>query len=172
MARRDAVATVGGGIAGLTPVHRLSRLIHPDGILLVEQSSRLGAKILTDHVQDFVVEGGTDSFLASKPQALELCRSPGIDGDLLGTLLVPARLEPLMDSPLFTREGKERVAAEIREVSASRSQGIHAPPRFVGRAGQQHSLQGTDDDLTKVVTDRMGKMRGVHLEQEMTEARP
>ena len=131
----NRVLIVGGGIAGLSAAYRLSAAVPTPEIVLVESSNRLGGKLVTDYVGGCVVEGGADSFLASKPQATDLCRELGIDTDLVGTRpekrgsyvmkdgelhpipegltgLVPSRLEPLLASNLFTAAGKRRIAAE------------------------------------------------------------
>ena len=76
---------VGGGLAGLTVVHRLlnpgGRLaaqgVDADGdaaplnarVVLLERDDRLGGKILTESFDGFVVEAAADSFLARKPWA-------------------------------------------------------------------------------------------------------
>lgn len=127
---------VGGGISGLAAAHWLQE--HRSGltVTVVEESPRLGGKILTEHLSGFVVEGGPDSFLASKPHGIELCHDLGLDAQLVGTQdehrrtyvmkdgtlhrmpdgltgLVPSRLEPLLQSDLFSARGKERLEQEL-----------------------------------------------------------
>src|SRR5713226_8744028 len=86
---RKRVVIIGGGIAGLAAAYRLqqeSRQRHlPLDITLLEREPRLGGKILTMREDDCVIEGGPDSFLASKPQALRLCEELGIADRLVGT---------------------------------------------------------------------------------------
>ena len=41
---------------------------------LLEASDRLGGKIITERIDDFVIEGGPDSFLANKPRGIGLCQ--------------------------------------------------------------------------------------------------
>lgn len=124
----------GGGIAGLAAAYRLQTAADVEPIL-VEAEPRLGGKILTERVDGFLVEGGPDSFLASKPRALELCRELEIADQLVGTNeatrrtyvlwqgrlyempegltgLIPSRLEPMLASDLFSAEGKNRLAQE------------------------------------------------------------
>jgi protoporphyrinogen/coproporphyrinogen III oxidase len=129
------VVIVGGGIAGLAAAHWLQLNNPACACTLIDRAERLGGKILTDRIGGFVIEGGPDSFLSSKPQGLQYCREIGIEGELVGSLpehrrtfvvrdgelfqmpeglsgLVPARLEPILESPLFSDEGKARFARE------------------------------------------------------------
>ncbi|MFQ5892849.1 MAG: FAD-dependent oxidoreductase, partial [Nitrospinota bacterium] len=62
---------VGGGITGLACAYTLQRRARavgrPLNITLLEQAERLGGCILTERVEDCLIEGGADSFLAEKP---------------------------------------------------------------------------------------------------------
>jgi protoporphyrinogen/coproporphyrinogen III oxidase len=130
---------VGGGIAGLAAAHRLLADLPPERITLVELDSRLGGKTRTDRVDGFAIEGGADSFLASKPEARELADSLAIGDRLRGTRpqengsprafvvrrgrmhpipeglsgLVPGRLGPVFSSPLLSWRGKARLAMDM-----------------------------------------------------------
>lgn len=83
------VVIIGGGITGLSTAYYLEQAARAQGhsltITLLEADNRLGGKIKTDEIDDFVIEAGPDSFLVRKPQAVELCRELGIDGELVGT---------------------------------------------------------------------------------------
>jgi oxygen-dependent protoporphyrinogen oxidase len=135
------VVVLGGGITGLAAAHRL---LHARGapapdlrITLVEAGDRLGGKIVTERVDGFVIEGGPDSFLATKPRGIGLCAELGIGDrshvqgvrtqrrrafvlwrgrlhDLPEGLsgLVPTRLGPLARSSLLSPLGKARVALD------------------------------------------------------------
>src|SRR5919107_938729 len=70
------VVVLGGGIAGLAAAHRLLQ-VHSDvpsglHVTLVEADDRLGGKIVTERIDGFVIEGGPDSFLATKPRGIGL----------------------------------------------------------------------------------------------------
>ena len=52
---------------------------------LIEKERRLGGVIRTDHVEGCLVEGGPDSFLASKPAAMDLIRELGLEADVIGS---------------------------------------------------------------------------------------
>ncbi|HEX5021840.1 MAG TPA: FAD-dependent oxidoreductase, partial [Candidatus Binatia bacterium] len=134
------VIVIGGGIAGLAAAHRIIELNNeraPDlEVLLLEASSRLGGSIATERVEDFLVEGGPDSFITEKPSALRLCERLGLISRLVSTqsryqkiyvvhrgkleplpqgffLLAPTRLWPFIQTPLFSWAGKLRMAGEL-----------------------------------------------------------
>lgn len=134
------VVIVGGGIAGLTAAHRLSRDALDGGprprITLIEAEPRLGGKILTERVAGLVIEGGPDSFLSAKPAATRLCEELGLGDRLIGTreqgggtsilrgarleplpegitMLVPTKLRPLLRSRLLSNRAKLRMALEV-----------------------------------------------------------
>ncbi len=133
---RVPVVVVGGGIAGLAAAHRLVEALGPDAVLLLEGEPRLGGKITTERVDGFVIEGGPDCFLASKPAGVELCRRLGLAERLRGTDprfkrsyvkrrgqlhelpdgitgLVPSRIGPLLTTPLLSLRGRARAALEL-----------------------------------------------------------
>src|SRR5215213_4056546 len=82
------VVVVGGGIAGLSAAYYASKM--PDvQVTLLESDSRWGGKITTDRVAfgdgQFIIEGGPDTFLATKPWAVALCTELGLSERLHGT---------------------------------------------------------------------------------------
>lgn len=82
------VVVVGGGIAGLSAAYYASKL--PDTqVTLLESSDRWGGKITTDRVSfdggQFIMEGGPDTFLATKPWGIALCKELGLSDRLHGT---------------------------------------------------------------------------------------
>lgn len=81
MTMKPEVAIIGGGISGLTAAYALDRAGVP--FTLIEASSRWGGRILTDHAQGFLLEGGPDSLFAQKTKGLELCRELGLEDHLI-----------------------------------------------------------------------------------------
>ena len=132
------VVVVGGGITGLTAALRLAQAARQDAKLVidvVERAERLGGKIVTHRVDDFLVEGGPDTFLARKPEGIALCRELGLADSLIPTNpeqrrsfvsrrgklhqlpegmsgLVPTRIGPLFLSGVLSPLGKLRAAWE------------------------------------------------------------
>jgi oxygen-dependent protoporphyrinogen oxidase len=100
---------IGGGIAGLSAAYYASKKIPDVGITLIESGTQWGGKIITDRVPfeggHFIIEGGPDTFLATKPWAVALCKELGLGERLHGTnpsrkntyVLNKGRLLPLPD---------------------------------------------------------------------------
>lgn len=104
---------IGGGIAGLSAayyaVQRSTLNAQPLEITLLESDSRWGGKITTDRANfddgQFIIEGGPDTFLATKPWGVALCKELGLGERLHGTnpnqkntyVLSKNRLLPLPD---------------------------------------------------------------------------
>ncbi len=80
---------IGGGIAGLSAAYYATRNTQYDQITLIESDSRWGGKITTDRVTfddgHFIIEGGPDTFLATKPWGVALCKELGLGERLHGT---------------------------------------------------------------------------------------
>lgn len=133
---RPRIVVVGAGIAGLAAAYRLTQVLPAASITLIEAEHRLGGKIVTERVEGFLIEGGPDSFLATKPRGLGLCQELGFEDELIGPIprprrayvkrrgrlheipeglsgLVPTRLGPLYRSALLTPLGKARVALDL-----------------------------------------------------------
>ncbi|NUP08780.1 MAG: protoporphyrinogen oxidase [Polyangiaceae bacterium] len=131
------VVVCGGGITGLTVAYRLLRALEGRvRVTVVEASDRLGGSLVTLRRDGLVLDGGADAFVASKPQAKELCRELGIAERLQETdarhrhvyfmrrgrlvrlpegmvLAVPTRFWPLVKSPLFSVVGKARMGLDL-----------------------------------------------------------
>ncbi|MDQ7843335.1 MAG: protoporphyrinogen oxidase [Armatimonadota bacterium] len=132
------IAVVGGGIAGLAAAYALQHGLQEGravGVTLIEAAPRLGGKILTERVGGFLIEGGPDSFLTLKPQAVQFARALGLGDRLVPTgrprhvfilhrgrlhplpdgltSLVPRRLGPFLRSDLFSIREKARFAWDL-----------------------------------------------------------
>lgn len=103
------IIIIGGGISGLSAAYYASKQIPDIHITLIEASDKWGGKITTQRVPfkngDFIIEGGPDTFLATKPWGVALCHELGLSDRLHGTnphqkntyVLNRKRLEPLPD---------------------------------------------------------------------------
>ena len=103
------IAIVGGGIAGLSAAYYAKKKTFDAHITVIESNSHWGGKITTDRVAfnngQFIIEGGPDSFLATKPWGVALCKELGLSERLHGTnlnqkntyVLHRNKLEPLPD---------------------------------------------------------------------------
>jgi oxygen-dependent protoporphyrinogen oxidase len=133
------VVIVGGGITGLAAARaalgRARALGRPASVTVVERSPRFGGNLVTERVDGFLLDGGPDSWVATKPHATALARELGLGDAIVGTnestrryfvawagrlhpvpeglvLGVPTRLAPLIRSRLFSWRGKARMALE------------------------------------------------------------
>lgn len=105
-------------------------------ILLLEQSGKLGGNISTVEKDGFLIEEGPDSFITTKPWALNLSRRLGLNGELIETnddkrrtfivhndklvplpdgfmMLAPTQIMPFLKTPLFTWHGKLRILLDL-----------------------------------------------------------
>ncbi|MGZ9236164.1 MAG: protoporphyrinogen oxidase, partial [Anaerolineales bacterium] len=82
------IVVVGGGIAGLSAAYYASKVPNTQ-VTILEASNCWGGKIATDRVTfddgQFIVEGGPDTFLATKPWGVALCKELGLGERLHGT---------------------------------------------------------------------------------------
>jgi oxygen-dependent protoporphyrinogen oxidase len=123
------VAIVGGGISGLATAFFLSESLDPSEaeIVLLESSSLLGGVIRSEPTRDFLWEGGPDSFVSKKPEALALCRQLGLEDELVRTpphhrqayVLSGEKLYPFplnrsafLKTPLLSWKGRLRAVLE------------------------------------------------------------
>ncbi len=138
--RLPEVAVVGGGITGLAAAHRLLELgrereASPQ-VKLFDAAQRLGGVIGTMNRDGFLMEEGPDSLITEKPWALQLIERLGMGDRIVGTqdehrrsfivkkgrlyptpegfhLMAPARMWPLVTTPLMSPLGKLRVGLDL-----------------------------------------------------------
>ena len=134
------VAIVGAGISGLSSAHYLRKLCREENVplelVLFESSNRLGGVFDTVKKGNMVLELGPDSFITSKPWALDLAKELGLENSLLGVgygrekntfvyhdgklqalpegffLMAPSKLLPFLRCGLFSFGAKLRVLLE------------------------------------------------------------
>jgi oxygen-dependent protoporphyrinogen oxidase len=139
MSEARRIVIVGGGITGLSAAHaaigRAQELGRAVVVTVLERSHRFGGNLVTERVDGYLLDGGPDSWVATKPQASALARDLGLGGALVGTndkarryyiawdgrlhavpeglvLGVPTRLWSLAGTRLFSWAGKMRMAME------------------------------------------------------------
>jgi oxygen-dependent protoporphyrinogen oxidase len=131
---KAGIAIIGGGISGLSAAWTLHKRQVP--YLLLEAGSSLGGVIRTETRNGFLLEGGPDSMLAQKPEAVALCRELGLGERLIPTnpeqravyilhrrrlhslpegmmLAVPTKILPFARSGLFSWPGKLRMSLDL-----------------------------------------------------------
>jgi oxygen-dependent protoporphyrinogen oxidase len=159
----NRIIVIGGGIAGLSAAYYAQKNIPDAHITLIESASQWGGKITTDRVSfddgQFIIEGGPDTFLASKPWGVALCQELGLGERLHGTnpnqkntyvlnkgrllplpdglaMMIPTNIEAILKSRLVSWFGKTRMGLDFL-----------LPP---------HRLNG-DESLGSFVSRRLGR---------------
>src|ERR1700690_1424139 len=124
---------IGGGISGLSAAYYLSKAgIRPT---LLERKPRVGGVIQTSVQQGCLLEEGPDGFLGAKPWAMNLIRELGLADQVIGSndhsrityivkkgklvrlpeglaMMVPTKIMPIVESPLFGWGTKIRMGLE------------------------------------------------------------
>jgi protoporphyrinogen/coproporphyrinogen III oxidase len=152
---RFRIAVVGGGISGLVAAHRAKELDPTAEVTLYEASSRVGGVLQTERKGGWLIERSADMFTTREPWALDLCRRIGIAEELIETdaryrrafvvrrgqlipvpegftLMSPAKIWPVVTTPILSPLGKLRIAAEIF-VPSRRDQADESLESFVAR---------------------------------------
>lgn len=79
------VVIVGGGITGLATAHALEKASGRCAVRLLEAGPHLGGNIVTLRHNGFIIDGGPDSWVATKPHATRLAKAVGLGDELIGT---------------------------------------------------------------------------------------
>ncbi|HKY55665.1 MAG TPA: protoporphyrinogen oxidase [Anaerolineales bacterium] len=133
------IVIIGGGIAGLAAAYYAKTHIPDAHITVIEADSHWGGKIMTDRVAfndgQFIIEGGPDSFLATKPWGAALCKELGLGERLHGTnpqkntyilkkghllpipeglaMMIPSDISSMLRSRLISWFGKLRMGLDL-----------------------------------------------------------
>lgn len=128
------VAVVGAGITGLTVAHTLLTCEPELDVVVIEAADRVGGKIRTSDFAGRPVDWAADAFLARVPEAVELCRELGLEGELVtpaarnayvfvdgalrrfpdGLVLgVPTDFDALRESGVISPAGIDRAMADL-----------------------------------------------------------
>lgn len=170
------VIIIGGGVTGLGAAYKLKRAMdagHDVDFVLVEKNERLGGCLVTERITDpetggeYIVDGGSDAFITSKPGVHRVAKLLGIFEDEVRTcdenkktfvvkgkklvelpdgimMFAPTKLLPLATSKLYSWPAKFRMALDIF---------LPRKERWAeGDTAQQH-----DETLESFVVRRMGR---------------
>lgn len=129
------LAVIGGGLSGLSAAYYLHRAMPGAQLSVFEAQNRVGGVIVTERRDGWLIEHGADCFSTNPPEALQLCRDLGVEGDLIEpeprgrramisrgnrllpvpegfVLMRPTRMGAVLRSPLLSWSGKLRLIAE------------------------------------------------------------
>jgi oxygen-dependent protoporphyrinogen oxidase len=149
------VAVIGGGISGLAASHRVTELQPGVQLTLFEASNHLGGVLQTERHDGWLIERSADMFTTREPWALDLCKRLGIADELIETdaryrrafvvrrgrlmpvpegftLMSPAKIWPVVTTPILSPLGKLRLAYEYF-VPARRDAGDESLESFATR---------------------------------------
>ena len=167
----NRIVIIGGGIAGLSAAYYATKKDPDAQITLLESSDRWGGKITTDRVTfddgTFIIEGGPDTFLATKPYATALCNELGLGERLHGTnpnkkntyvlnrnrllplpdglaMMIPTNVESILKSHLISWFGKARMGLDFllpaKAVNGDESLGAFVSRRL-GREAYENLIE-------------------------------
>lgn len=155
------VAVIGGGLSGLSAAYQLARTAKAE-FELFEASSRLGGNVETLCQDGFVIECGPDAWVSEKPWARELAIELGLEDEIIPSnddrrrnyllrgsqllpmpegmrMMVPARLDAIMNSPLFSEEAKRAYAQEPGRAAELKAYGLeHREDESVANFVRRH----------------------------------
>ena len=150
---------VGGGITGLAAAWQAEQDPRDIEIVLVEKEQRLGGKILSERSENgFLFEGGPESFLSRKSIAIELCRSIGIDGRLIGPLPQPQRSFVSHERVLYpVPQGfTGLIPGDTTAILQSELLTADAKSRFIREPTIPPNAHRTDESVATFMTRRFG----------------
>jgi protoporphyrinogen/coproporphyrinogen III oxidase len=131
------VVIIGGGIAGLAAAYYTCKNSGIQGsVTILEEADYWGGKISTERIDDFVIEGGPDTFVVTKPWAVNLCKELGIAERLKGTdpnnkktyilknerlhelpggltMMIPTEFSPMIRTGLLSWPAKARMGLDF-----------------------------------------------------------
>ena len=130
-----AIAVIGGGITGLAAAHRLTEILPEARVALFEAGDRLGGVLQTELRDGYLIERSADMFVTTPSWAVDLCERLNLADELIATneqnrkafvvrrsklvavpagfaLLQPARVWPIVTTPLLSWRGKLRLGME------------------------------------------------------------
>jgi oxygen-dependent protoporphyrinogen oxidase len=158
------VVIVGGGITGLATAHALEERAAEGAerldVKLLEANDRLGGNIVTVSHNGFIIDGGPDSWVATKPHATRLARDLGLGDELIGTrpdsrkvyIVWRRKLHPMPEGLVLgiPTEWRPFAESELLDASAKLRAGLDL---FVP---QKKWAPGEDESIASFVARRLG----------------
>jgi oxygen-dependent protoporphyrinogen oxidase len=151
------VVVVGGGISGLAAAWYLIRT-HPHvSVTVLESAATLGGKLAVSDVAGIAVDEGAESFVASRPEALQLARDVGLETELVAPEVFRAGVYSRGRVRPMPRGQVMGIPTDLRSLAAS---GLMSPAGLL-RVPLDRTLPATDlaDDISvgTLVSSRVGR---------------
>jgi len=156
------IVIVGGGITGLAAAYYVQKTAREKGLAiqltLVESDNRLGGKVVTHRANDFVIEGGPDSFVTDKPWALQLAHELGLADELIPSSEDRKKIYVLRNGRLVEFPGGMRLTIPTQVVPFLKTRMISWPGKL--RMGLDLVIparkEDTDESLAQFIRRRLG----------------
>lgn len=154
------VVIVGGGITGLATAHALESASGRCEVRLLEAAPHLGGNLVTVRHNAFLIDGGPDSWVATKPHATRLAKAVGLGDELIGTrpdtrkvyIVWQRQLHPMPEGLVLG------IPTEWKPFAQTELLGIDAKMRAaLDYMVPRKNLTGTNDEsIASFVTRRLG----------------
>ena len=161
------VAILGGGLAGLSSAEDLLRREGDQvTVTVIDAGKQPGGVIRTEYHDGWVTEGSADSFLAVRPEGIELVKRLGLEDDIISVadpvrralilhkgqlipipagfrLLAPGQIRSILRTPALSLPGKLRVLCEplISKSNGDDESLEHFATRRLGREAFEQLVQ-------------------------------
>lgn len=121
------VIIVGGGVAGISALHRLRRDFPDKSVLLIEKEPMLGGMLKSRFEQGFLLETGPTAYLKNYQHTMQLVEELGLQDQVIYNrpgndrryVYRQGKIHPIpespfsfISSPLFSKKGKLRILLE------------------------------------------------------------
>ena len=186
-APKKRIAIIGGGISGLAAAQRLTEPDANADFMLYEAGDSVGGILQTERRDGFLIERSADMFTTREPWALDLCRRLEISHELISTnaehrrafivhrgklvptppgfmLMSPARIWPVMTTPLLSWRGKLRLAGEclVRARRDDRDESLaQFATRRMGREAFERIIQPLVSGIYTADPDKLSMAAGM-----------
>ncbi len=156
------IVIVGAGITGLAAAYYVQKKAReknlPIHLTLIESENRLGGKVVTHRENEFVIEGGPDSFVTDKPWGLQLTHELGLADQLIPSSEDRKKIYVLRNGKLVEFPGGFRLTIPTQIMPFLKTKMISWPGKI--RMGMDFIIparkEDTDESLADFIRRRLG----------------
>ena len=149
------IAVIGGGVSGLATAYFIRKEANAQGrkvqVDLFEREDRPGGKFEARKESGYLVEGGPNGFLDSKPWTLDLVRELGMEDRLLPSDQAAARRF------IYSNGRLHELKASILSFFLNGPLSVRGRLRIIGELWAPTTPKGEDTALSEFAIRRMGK---------------
>lgn len=152
--REFKIVIIGAGISGLAAAHFLRKLSGESGkkvrIEVLEKETNVGGKFISRREEGYLVEGGPNGFLDSKPWTMDLVKDLGMEDSLLPSDEASARRF------IYSRGKLHELKASPLSFFGSNLLSIPGRLRIIGEIIAPQTPSGQDTTLAEFARRRLG----------------